>query len=150
MKINKYRTEISIFLICGLLIFFSPNLIAQKQFLSDVSYKNNLSKQKKLTSQKLPQIRKDDNVTETTELILEYFFSTNTTKKAKEITAQLQSFGYKAEFKKNSKNPNLYIVTGWTIKMKMSDKLILDWTKVMCELGYEFDCSFDGWKTSLK
>ncbi|MFC3562039.1 ribonuclease E inhibitor RraB [Pedobacter jamesrossensis] len=32
-------------------------------------------------------------------------------------------------------------------KMKMTDEVVKQWTKQMCELGYKFDCEFDGWGT---
>lgn len=31
----------------------------------------------------------------------------------------------------------------------MSEKSILEWTKIMCDLGYEFDCMFIGWKANI-
>jgi hypothetical protein len=123
--------------------------MAQRKFVSETQYKNNLVKQQKLSSQTVAQLRKN-GITETTELKLEYFFNTNTVQKAKELTSQLQVFGYEAEFKKKPDNPSLYLITGWEKKMKMSEKLISEWTKVMCDLGYEFDCDFEGWRTGSR
>jgi hypothetical protein len=37
------------------------------------------------------------------------------------------------------------VITGWTIKMAMVDSALIIWTKQMCDLGYKFDCEFDGW-----
>ena len=32
--------------------------------------------------------------------------------------------------------------------MKMDDQAVQLWTKEMSELGYKFDCEFDGWGTT--
>jgi regulator of RNase E activity RraB len=42
----------------------------------------------------------------------------------------------------------LFMVTGWTTIMKMENEILKNWTKQMCELGYKFDCDFDGWGTT--
>lgn len=119
--------------------------IAQKSFVSEQKYKANLAKHLKMTPQTLAQLRKQ-NVTETTELRLEYYLYTNTAKKARDLAGQIQKFGDKIESSKDPSNSGLYFVTGWTSKMKMSETQLLEWTRVMCDLGYEFDAVFDGWK----
>lgn len=145
MELIKYKTSIIfLFAICVFAVLPST-VIGQKQFVAEKTYKSNLAKQQKSSIQTLAQLR-NDNITESDELKLEYFFHTNTSKKAKELTDQLQIFGYEAAFKKSTDSPDLYLITGWTMKMKMKEKLILEWTKVMCDLGYEFDCQFKSWK----
>jgi len=49
-----------------------------------------------------------------------------------------QSAGAKHEF----------IITGWTTKMKMQADVVANWAEQMCDLGYKYDCEFDGWGTS--
>lgn len=145
MKLLKFKHPILCVLALGLFILFPASGMAQKKFVNETEYKANLAKQQKLSSRALTQLRKI-GVTESSELKPEYFFITNTVRNAKELTAQLQVFGYAAGFKKKPDNPGLYMVTGRATKMKMSEKLILEWTKVMCDLGYEFDCNFNGWR----
>lgn len=145
MELIKYKTSIIfLFAICFFAVLPST-VIGQKQFVAEKTYKSNLAKQQKSSIQTLAQLR-NDNITESDELKLEYLFHTNKSKKAKELTDQLQIFGYEAAFKKSTDSPDLYLITGWTMKMKMKEKLILEWTKVMCDLGYEFDCQFKSWK----
>lgn len=44
---------------------------------------------------------------------------------------------------------NLFIVTGWTTRMKMTDEIIVKRANKMCEVGYMFDCDFGGWETDV-
>ncbi len=94
----------------------------------------------------MEQLRKID-VSEDTELKLEYFFYTNTADKAKLFAEEIKKLNYEVTDKQSAYD-NSFIITGWTTKMKMEDKVVANWTKEMCELGYKFDCEFDGWGTS--
>lgn len=149
MRIAKFKCQVLIFLSFFIFALFPLDGNAQTQFVTEKAYKSNVLKQLKLTSGTLAELRKK-NVIETTELKLEYFFYTNAVKKAKELSDQLQIFGYGAGVKKTPDNQKLYLITGLSSKMKMSEKLLREWTKVMCDLGYEFDCEFKSWKTSPK
>ena len=57
---------------------------------------------------------------------------------------------YSVDYKVSSSNPKLFIISGLTTKIKMSDENVKIWVKQMCELGYKFDCEFDGWGTDLE
>src|SRR5207249_3200677 len=79
---------------------------------------------------------------------VEFFFYTNTTDKAEELAKELEKLNYETSHGKSSGDGKSFIVTGITTKMKMDDEIIANWAKEMCELGYKFDCDFDGWGTS--
>jgi hypothetical protein len=32
--------------------------------------------------------------------------------------------------------------------MPMETTNVINWTKQMCKIGYQFDCEFDGWGTN--
>jgi hypothetical protein len=130
----------------GLLDFFKSKP-TNDQFVSETAFANNRNKQSDRTPQTLEQLRKID-VTEEKELALEYFFYTNSEAKAKELAAELDRLNYKVNFGVSAGDKKLFVITGWTTKMKMADEVVKSWTIKMCDLGYQFDCEFDGWGTS--
>ena len=128
----------------GLFSFFQSD--PSKKFVSEKEYKSNVAKQLTMTPQTLKQLRKY-NVTDAKELKLEYFFYTNTIDKAKAFASEISKLNYTVNFGKAAGTRNQFVITGWTTKIQMSDTVVLAWTKQMCELGYQFDCDFDGWGT---
>jgi regulator of RNase E activity RraB len=100
-----------------------------------------------MTPQVLDQLYKL-NITEEKELKLEYFFYTNTLDKAEKFAKEIEKLNYSVEHGVSAGDKKLFIITGWTSKMKMSEDVVSNWTKQMCEIGYEFDCEFDGWGTN--
>lgn len=129
----------------GLFDFFKPKS-NNGQFVSETAFNSNRDKQMQMVPSTLEQLRKL-NVTDDKELKLEYFFYTNTAEKAKQLAAEIGKLNYTVRHGLSASDKKLYIVTGWTTKMKMSDEVVKQWTKQMCELGYKFDCEFDGWGT---
>ncbi len=97
----------------------------------------------------MDQLRKV-GVTPDKELKLEFFFYTDTVDKAQILAAEIQKLKYSVQHDRSAGDSNLFVVTGWTIKMKMTDSIVAEWAKQMCELGYKFDCDFDGWGTSIE
>lgn len=129
----------------GLFDFFKPKS-NNGQFVSETAFNENRGRQMQMTPQTLEQLR-NLNVTADKELKLEYFFYTNTADKAKQLATEIEKLNYTVQHGVSAGDKNLFIVTGWTTKMKMSDEVVQQWTKQMCELGYKFDCEFDGWGT---
>ena len=97
----------------------------------------------------MAQLRKY-GVTDETELKLEFFFYTKTETKASELAEVLRTKGYAVQREPAAHDKSLRVITGWTEKMKMTDDIILSWTRDMCEVGYASDCEFDGWGTNPK
>ena len=60
------------------------------------------------------------------------------------MQGELDKLKYEVKFGSSLSNKKLFIITGWTIVMRMSNDIVLNWTKEMCEMGYNFDCDFDG------
>lgn len=133
-------------IVMGLFDFLKPKP-NNGHFVSESTFNNNLDRQMQMTPQTLDQLR-NHNVTDDKELKLEYFFYTNTEKKAEKLATEIGKLNYKVEHGVSAGDKKLFIVTGWTTKMKMSDEVVKQWTKQMCELGYKFDCEFDGWGTN--
>lgn len=130
----------------GLFKLFQAKPNGEDRFVSEKDFKLNLSKQAKMTPMTMEQLRKYD-VTEDKELKLEYFFYTDTNDKAKALTNELQENKYEAQFGVSASDKKLFIITGWTTRMKMTDEVVINWAKQMCETGYKYDCEFDGWGT---
>jgi len=117
-----------------------------RQFVSEASFNGNRDKQMQMTPQTLDQLRKL-SVPADKELKLEYFFYTNTEDKAEQLATEIAKLNYIVQHGASAGDRKLFIVTGWTTRMKMADDVVKQWTKQMCELGYKFDCEFDGWGT---
>lgn len=118
-----------------------------KQFVTHHSFENNLEKQLNMTPQTLAQLRQY-NVTPERELKLEFFFYTNTAGKAAALASELSQMQYQVKYGASASDKKIQVVTGWTNGMPMSDTIVLEWTKRMCEVGFNQDCDFDGWGTN--
>ena len=118
-------------------------------FRTEGAYAQNRARQLAMTPQTVAQLRKYD-VTDQTLLKLEYFFYTDTREKAVALTQKLAELGYTGSHGHAADSRTPLVVTGWTVRMKMDDQTVLDWTGRMCDLGREYDCEFDGWGTNPK
>lgn len=118
-------------------------------FVSEAAFNENLAKQIKLSPQTVVQLAKY-GVDNTTSLKLEYFFYTNSSEKAQKMLKSLIELGYSSEQKPSASNKDIYIITGWTNRIVMSEDSVVKWTELMCRAGYKFDCEFDGWGTNPK
>jgi regulator of RNase E activity RraB len=136
---------ILLILIMSLFQFCKPNS-ARNTFVSKIDFTNNLKNQVEMAPLVLKHHRKE-GVTENTELKLEFFFYTNSDEKAKKLADELAKLNYTAKYMLAVDSNTEFIITGWTTKIKMSDNVVKDWAKEMCELGYKYDCEFDGWGT---
>lgn len=130
----------------GIFDFLKPKS-GNKEFVNETAFDNNREKQMQMTPKVLEQLYKLD-VRQEKELKLEYFFYTNTAEKAEQLARELEKLNYSVHHGVSGGNKKLFIITGWTSKMKMADDIVVNWTEKMCEIGYEFDCEFDGWGTS--
>jgi len=92
------------------------------------------------------QLRKQ-NVTEEKQCKLEYFFYSDKETKGKELCKALISLGYTSDCRASAGDKRLFVINGWTNKITMSTSNISDWSEQMCQIGYKYDCDFDGWGT---
>ena len=116
-------------------------------FVSEADFKANRIKQTTMAPQTMEQLR-GYGVTDESKLKLEYFFYTNTKEKAEVLAEELAGRGYNGEHDVAAGNPSQFVITGWTTPMSMSNEVVVSWTGDMCDLGYKFDCEFDGWGTN--
>ena len=118
-----------------------------KRFVSETAFQKNLANQVAMAPQTLAQLRQYD-VSEQTELKLEYFFYTDTADKAAALAGVLSQKGYTAEHGLSAGDKKLFIVTGWTMPILMNEPTVVEWIRQMCRIGFKHDCEFDGWGTN--
>ena len=117
-------------------------------YVTEEAFKNNSSKQVEAVSTVLGVLRKH-SLSDTNLRSLEFFFYTNTMEKAKLLAEELQKKEYSVAYRKSGYNKKQFVITGWTRKISIEDSALADWAKEMCELGYKYDCEFDGWGTNI-
>jgi regulator of RNase E activity RraB len=124
----------------------TDHLKENSQFVSETQHLENISSQLTMSPLTLKQL-KTHGVTGEKELKLEFFFYTNTPKKAAGLHRELIKLGYSSEFGDSAADDNTLIITGWSLPIVMSPDNVEDWVKKMCNIGYAHDCLFDGWGT---
>lgn len=91
---------------------------------------------------------RDHGFSDERELKVEFFFYSKTQANADALAHELRELNYEVEIGKSAGNKKLFLINGWTVKMKMDDKTVQHWAEEMCELGFKFDSNFDGWGTT--
>jgi len=100
-----------------------------------------------MSPQVVEELRKHGGTNDST-LKLEFFFYTDTEKKAQALATPLRQLDYQVDTGRSAGDDQLFLVTGRTVPIKMDDRSVVAWTENMCRLGYEHDCEFDGWGTN--
>jgi hypothetical protein len=131
----------------GLFDFFSKKQSGDAKFVSEKSFRQNITMQSQSTPVLMGELR-NIGVGSKTELKLEFFFYSDWPGKAAGLAAALQAINYDVEYGPAAGNKKLFVITGWTTKMKMTDDTVTRWSEQMCDLGYKFDFNFDGWGTT--
>jgi regulator of RNase E activity RraB len=129
----------------GLFDFLKPK--TQKgQFVSVAAFEENKNQRTRGAIAIIEQLR-TFNITSDKFFKLEYFFHTNQDEKASHLAGEIEKLNYSVKHGPAADHKSLFVVTGWTTKIKMEELIISNWVTEMCELGYKFDCLFDGWGT---
>lgn len=111
------------------------------KFINAKDFKINLDSQDQKTSQVMNVMNKF-NLTTEKESEIEFFFYAATKEKADQLASALQKLDYKVYVEKHR---DRFSISGWTTKMNIENERISYWAKHMCQIGYKFDCEFDGW-----
>ncbi|HEX4141975.1 MAG TPA: ribonuclease E inhibitor RraB [Pirellulales bacterium] len=144
LKLRKGKTVIAVM---GFLSFLFGGCGNSGSFVTKQAFEKNLATQVALAPQTLQELRKH-GVTDETRLKLEFFFYTDTEPKAVRLDRALKELGYSVEFRPSAGDRKQLVITGWTDKMAMDEASVVDWTRRMCQLGFDCDCEFDGWGTN--
>lgn len=118
---------------------------ADAQFVTSEAVAASCTNQVAMLPQTLANLR-DCGVAETSALKLEFFFYTNAHSKAQGLRDALRARRYVVECEPT--DDDLYVITGWSQPVAMSEPVTASWTKEMAGLGLEHDCAFDGWGTT--
>ena len=118
------------------------------RYVTEEAFEANSSKQVEAVSTVLGVLRKH-SLSDTNLRSLEFFFYTNTMEKAKLLAEELQKKEYSVAYRKSGYNKKQFVITGWTRKISIEDSALAVWAKEMCEVGYKYDCEFDGWGTDI-
>jgi len=132
--------------VVGVIIYINLHSSEQKniKYVTEESYKKNLLCQEEMTHQVFGKLKQNGNPL-SKELNLKWFFHTNCKSKAKDLIHELKNLS-------NIKDPiinfddKVWVISGWTTKMFVSDSIVVSWTSDMCKLGYKNDCEFEGFK----
>lgn len=119
------------------------------RYVTEQSFRENLALQTAMSPKIVEQLRQH-GVTNDAALKLEFFFYTDTEKKARALATALRNLDYEVEIGPSAGNDGLFLATGWTTPIKMDNRSVVAWTEEMCRLGYKHDCEFDGWGTNLR
>jgi hypothetical protein len=120
-----------------------------KRFWTKEAYQHTLAKQLQLIRVTLNRLA-DLSVGTEDEFKLEFFFHTNSRRKAMALAGDLEELGCQTELQRSTTDESLSIVTGWTPPLAMTHTILRVWSERMCRLGFERDCKFDGWGTMLE
>ena len=126
-----------------ILSFLKPK--KKKRFVSENDFIANQDKQFRLSIESLVRLR-DGGVEEEDELKIDYFFYTDSLEKSEKLEGEIQKLGYIVNHGTAAHDKSLFVLSGRTKAMKMMHETLREWIGEMCDLGYQYDCSFDTWK----
>jgi len=115
-----------------------------RKFVSEKRFKENLSTQLSNSAQTLESLRKI-GVTRDEALRLEYYYCTNSIKKAQELAKLLEAVGFTASLGEWLPSNKTITVSGMSTPVRMDSRVLMEWTDAMCRMGQVHDCEFDGW-----
>lgn len=113
-------------------------------FVNDAAFENNLESQDFKVARTLGVMR-GFHLKAKEKLEIDFFFYTDTSEKAEKLANELKKLDFEVCCHRPRKNRNLYAVVGSIDKIYNDEELLTYWAKHMCQLGYKFDCEYDGW-----
>lgn len=130
----------------GLFSFLKSN----KRFVSEKQLLENIRNQKSMNEETLFEFR-EYGIDENTTRILEFYFFSNDVLKLEQLKAALLNMNCKElQLEKDPESKKHWALFGETNPMKMELSTINNWTKSLCEIGFEYDCEFDGWGAKME
>ena len=139
----------------GLFGFFKKNndeeiskqLENEKELLRFKKYQTSKKKQFKLFPKQIKELRMI-GISTNDELKLQGIFYTLTKDRADSLVQVLKiSYGYVES--QISKQGDVFVICGWTPKMKMEESVLEEWVLDMCDISLIYECDFKGWATTL-
>lgn len=118
-----------------------------KEEIIPIISKQRCESQIKLIPQALKQLY-NAGVNSNMRLKLKYYFYTTSEIQAKNLSRKLDSLNYSSVYKLANGSKREFVITGYSLPIKMDENSIKEWTLKMCNLGISLNCDFDGWQTS--
>ena len=118
------------------------------QFVTEEEYEEKMTMQHLLNHKVLGLFKQHGGSKK--EQQVEFFFYTDEEDKATNLAIELYGLGYEVYGVERSNKENEWSVIGRTTVMKMTTRTLTKWSKQMVELGYSYDCNFDGWGTLVE
>ena len=130
----------------GLFSFIKSN----RRFVSEKQLQENIRSQNAMNEETLFEFN-EYGIDKNTERKLEFFFVSNDKLKLEQLKAALVLLNYKELIlEKDMQSKKNWVLFGETNHIKMELYTINNWTKSLCEVGFEYDCNFDGWGAKLE
>ncbi len=130
----------------GLFSFIKYN----KRFVSEKLLQENIRSQHAMNEETLFEFN-EYGIDKNSERKLEFFFVSNDKLKLEQLKAALVFLNYKELIlEKDMQSKKNWVLFGETNPIKMEIYTINNWTKSLCEVGFEYDCNFDGWGAKLE
>lgn len=120
----------------------------KKQFVFELDFATNRARQSHLAIETLVRLRESD-IEEDDELKVDYVFYADTAEKAATLAKELQHLNYAVQQEVIVNNKKLHRVKGQTTPIKMMHEVLRKWAVDMCDLGYQYDCDFEGWEITV-
>jgi hypothetical protein len=130
----------------GILQLLKPK--HKKQFVFELDFMTNRGRQSHLSIETLVRLR-ESNIEEDDELKADFFFYADTPEKAQQLLKELTDLNYEVQQEKAVTDKKLFVIKGQTTPMKMMHEVLRKWAVDMCDLGYKYDCDFEGWEITL-
>ncbi len=118
---------------------------SEKPFVTTAAHKKNVTAHTKMVTAAAKQLRAQ-GIAAKEKRRLEFFFATNTQRKAQALVDVLHLHGCNVVLVGSGKK---FMVTGIAPARAMSLPSLREWANDMVTLGFEFDSLFDGWNVSL-
>ena len=115
-----------------------------KRFVTEEQHRENMGRQRQRNTLTLGRLA-DGGISYEDLFRLEFFFYTDSKRKAATLASELDALGYEVECRPSPTDETQVLITGWTTPMPMAEVMVNDWSMHMCQLGFRYDCRFDGW-----
>lgn len=124
----------------------SKRLDKDRDLLKIRKHQANKKNQLKLLPNTMKELRKI-GISKNDELQLEYFFIAFSKEQGEKLN-QVLKIEYHYNITPIQTVKNLFVVNGWTSKIKMETEVVENWLIKMCDLSLKYDSDFDGWGTT--
>ncbi|MBK9729716.1 MAG: ribonuclease E inhibitor RraB [Chitinophagaceae bacterium] len=116
-----------------------------ERFISEEQLRNQLAQQVLSNESKVQQLSQF-GVDERSGISIDFFFITNDSSKAKELSGELASMQYHLnKIHPSANNQELWVVSGSSSRMNMKLRELNDWTNSLSKIAFRYDCAFNGW-----